>query len=189
MIYATDTDITAFALVTKAKFGQNGLTVTCNVTNPAGTLIAGAHVTVTEVDSVNQRGVYKAVCVGSQTSSAGNYLFQFRTTDTTVDQQDLSALVLVASWVNFIDASVASRLPTASYTAPDNVAIAAAVWSAGTRTLTTFGSLVADIWTYSTRTLTAFIIGFLATVSSIQNISGSVVEEQVVSGTIDVENL
>jgi hypothetical protein len=34
--------------------------------------------------------------------------------------------------------------------------IASAVWSAGTRTLTSFGSLVSDIWGHSSRTLTSF---------------------------------
>lgn len=33
--------------------------------------------------------------------------------------------------------------------------IATAVWASGTRTLTSFGTLIADIWSYATRTLTA----------------------------------
>lgn len=35
------------------------------------------------------------------------------------------------------------------------IAVPTAVWSAGTRTLTSFGSLVSDIWSSGTRTLTA----------------------------------
>lgn len=38
---------------------------------------------------------------------------------------------------------------------PSAAAIAVAVWAAGTRTLTGFGTLVADIWSYVTRTLTS----------------------------------
>ena len=34
-------------------------------------------------------------------------------------------------------------------------AIATAVWASGTRTLTSFGTLIADIWAAATRTLTA----------------------------------
>lgn len=81
-----------------------------------------------------------------------------------------------------LDAAVTSRLASGSYTAPDNSSIAAikaktdnlpsdpadasdiaaafaavpaAVWASGTRSLTTFGTLVADVWSYATRLLTA----------------------------------
>ena len=70
-----------------------------------------------------------------------------------------------------IDASMSSRLASASYTAPDNTTIAAtassvaalpsaatiasAVWASGSRTLTSFGALVADIWANASRTLTS----------------------------------
>jgi len=43
-----------------------------------------------------------------------------------------------------LDATVSSR------------ATAAAVWSHSSRTLTSFGTLIADIWSHSTRTLTSF---------------------------------
>ena len=45
-----------------------------------------------------------------------------------------------------LDTTISSR---SSHSAAD-------VWAVGTRTLTSFGTLVADIWAYSTRTLTAF---------------------------------
>lgn len=45
-----------------------------------------------------------------------------------------------------VDAKISTR---SSHTAAD-------VWSAGTRTLTSFGSLVSDIWANATRTLSAF---------------------------------
>ena len=54
-----------------------------------------------------------------------------------------------ATWTDakagYLDAAVSSR---SSHSAAD-------VWSAGTRTLTSFGTLVADIWSYTTRTLTS----------------------------------
>ena len=47
--------------------------------------------------------------------------------------------------------------------------VATAVWAAGTRTLTSFGTLVADaaaaVWAYATRTLTASAASTIATVS------------------------
>jgi hypothetical protein len=55
-----------------------------------------------------------------------------------------------------LDATVSSRLATAGYTAPPSAAdVATAVWAAGTRTLTSFGTLIADIWAAVTRTLTS----------------------------------
>jgi hypothetical protein len=66
----------------------------------------------------------------------------------------------LATELGRIDINVSSRLAAASYTAPPSAsAIASAVWSAGSRTLTGFGSLVADIasavWAAAARTLTA----------------------------------
>jgi hypothetical protein len=47
-----------------------------------------------------------------------------------------------------------SALQTLIAALPSAASIATAVWAAGTRTLTGFGTLVADIWAYATRTLT-----------------------------------
>ncbi len=57
---------------------------------------------------------------------------------------------------------------------PTNVATA--VWSAGTRSLTTFGSLVADVWSAGTRTLTGAGLssGSLATQADVTSASSSV---------------
>jgi hypothetical protein len=64
----------------------------------------------------------------------------------------------------FADASISSRASATDYTSTragklDNLdgtisGIPAAVWSAGTRTLTSFGTLVASIWANSVRSLT-----------------------------------
>lgn len=61
----------------------------------------------------------------------------------------------------YLDATIASRLATAGYTSPPSTSdIATAVWAFGSRTLSSFGSLVSDIaaavWAAGTRTLTAF---------------------------------
>lgn len=59
--------------------------------------------------------------------------------------RDLGASVLVGDKTGF---SLATAPPTAA-------AIATAVWAETTRTLSSFGTLVADIWASATRTLTA----------------------------------
>ena len=60
--------------------------------------------------------------------------------------------------------------------------IATAVWSAGTRTLSGFGSLVADIWSYATRSLTdkaGFTIsGTKQTLDALNDVSSSTVRAQ-----------
>lgn len=68
-----------------------------------------------------------------------------------------------------LNATVSSRLATAGYTAPPSAADnATAVWGAGSRTLSSFGTLVSDIatavWGAAARTLTAF--GFTPTPSN-----------------------
>lgn len=70
------------------------------------------------------------------------------------DSAALAATALTdATWTNakaaFIDVSIASR---SSHTAAN-------VWAVGSRTLTSFGTLLADIWGYVTRTLTAIPTG------------------------------
>src|SRR3989338_7991151 len=53
--------------------------------------------------------------------------------------------------------------------------VATAVWASSTRSLTTFGTLVADVWTNTTRTLTGASLdsGSLATLSDVQTASSS----------------
>ena len=70
---------------------------------------------------------------------------------------------------------VNTRLAAASYATPPTAGdIASAVWGAGTRTLTSFGSLVADVvsgvWGAGVRTLSAF--GFSVTASSVTDKTG-----------------
>jgi hypothetical protein len=70
-----------------------------------------------------------------------------------------------------LNAAITTRLASASYTAPDSAStIAAAVWAAGTRTLSSYGTLVADIWAATTRTLSAF--AFSVTASSVTDKTG-----------------
>ncbi len=61
--------------------------------------------------------------------------------------------------------------------------IVSGVWGAGTRTLTSFGTLVADIWSYATRALTdkaGFTIGGTKqTLDSLNDVSSATVRTQV----------
>lgn len=59
-----------------------------------------------------------------------------------------SAMALTSAYDAAKTAAQASDIPSAS-------TVASAVWSAGTRSLTTFGTLVSDIWANASRTLTA----------------------------------
>lgn len=82
-----------------------------------------------------------------------------------------------AALLDYLDASINSRLASASYTAPDNASIASIltqigvagagltalpgmVWANSARTLSSFGTLLADlataVWGAAERTLTAF---------------------------------
>lgn len=63
--------------------------------------------------------------------------------------------------VDFLDVAVSSRLATSGYTVPPTASDnATAVWASGTRTLSSFGTLVADVatavWAAGARTLTSF---------------------------------
>lgn len=73
-----------------------------------------------------------------------------------------------------INATISSR---SSHSAAD-------VWAVGTRTLTSFGTLVADIWAYATRTLTAIsdsagVTTLLSRIGSALNILSGKVESNV----------
>lgn len=50
-----------------------------------------------------------------------------------------------------LDVAVSTRLATSGYTAPPTVT---QIWGHTTRSLTTFGTLIADLWSYATRSLT-----------------------------------
>lgn len=81
---------------------------------------------------------------------------------------DLTALAIVSAikadatlstMISRIDQTISSRLAAADYTAPPT---ASDIWSHGTRTLTSFGTLVSDIWSSGTRTITGLTQAALA---------------------------
>jgi len=120
------------------------------------------------------------------------YIFEVRDTSGNAVNVIETATVLVGGYVDFIDGSILSR---SSHSAADVWAvgtrtltsfgtlvadIASAVWSAGTRTLTGFGTLVADIWSSVTRSLTDkagfTIAGTKQTLDSLNDITAANVD-------------
>ena len=120
-----------YATFIASKVGKSGLTPTVYV-NRAGTTIVTAGNAV-EVDATNLPGLYSYELAGVSVTVEGEYIAQFRTADATVDQQHIYSLWIVGrAGVEDLDATVSSRLPTSSYTAPTTPpttgAIADAVW-------------------------------------------------------------
>lgn len=161
------------SLTCVAKFSPltTGLTVTCDVYNPAGTKIVSA-AAATEIGT---SGVYKYTLASGSVTTAGLYLFMFNTSSTAVDYKNIEAGWFVGSeWVEDIDDEISNVPPLVwaestrsltdktnyALTTSEKTAIGTAVWATTTRTLTSFGTLVDDmaaaVWAAATRTLTAF---------------------------------
>lgn len=138
------TAITFAAFYVESKVGKTGLTVTVDVYRN-GTAIVTDGATV-EVGG----GLYTYTLGSGSVTVEGEYLAIFKTATATVDQQHIPALMLVGrAGVENLNATISSR---SSHAAAD-------IWSVGTRTLTSFGTLVADaaaaVWASVARTLTA----------------------------------
>ena len=99
-----------------SKQGKTGLTVTCDVRNPAGTLVqTGA--SATEIGG----GLYSYTLSSGSVTSEGEFTAIFKTSDTTVDQQHLPSLWVVGkAGVENLDAAVSTRNAT---TPPTTAAI------------------------------------------------------------------
>lgn len=64
--------------------------------------------------------------------------------------------------------------------------VATAVWASATRTLTSFGTLVADIWSYASRTLTQTLSAIISDVSGddLTLIRGDTYSEDIIVGSV-----
>lgn len=80
-----------------------------------------------------------------------------------------------AAALDLLDVAVSTRLAAASYVAPDNAGILAAI-----------AALPAAVWSYTTRTLTAFVLGLEGNVYTPTPLD-SVIEEETLTGTIDCD--
>lgn len=158
--------LTAVAFYTETKVGKTGLTVTCDVyeLNSTTPIVSGG--SATELGG----GAYYYTLSSGSVDADALYLFIFKTSTTSVDQQWIPALWVVGrTWVNNVNATVSSR---SSHTAAD-------VWSSTPRTLTSFGTLVADIWSNVIRTITG---GSLTTNPPTANEIADQVWDEVLAG-------
>ena len=117
----TGVALTFYAFYVASKQGVTGLTVTVDVwrintsASPTQVVTAGSATAV-------GGGLYLYQLASASVTVEGEYVAIFKTASTTPDQQHIPAIwVVQKGGTEYLDASVASRLPTASYTAPSSV--------------------------------------------------------------------
>jgi len=117
----TGVALTFYAFYVATKQGVTGLTVTVDVwrvntsASPTQVVTAGSATAV-------GGGLYLYQLASASVTVEGEYIAIFKTTSSTPDQQHIPAIWVVSkAGTEYLDASVASRLPTASYTAPSSV--------------------------------------------------------------------
>lgn len=117
----------ALAQFIASKAGATGLTVTCDVDeyNIDAATVNNAFLTAQSMTHV-RNGIYRLFFDGDDTKL---YTATAKTSDSSVDQQQIAAVIVRLDRVNNADALTSTRLPTASYTAaPTAAANADAVW-------------------------------------------------------------
>lgn len=113
MIEQTGNALVFYAHYIETKVGKTGLTVTVDVYRNSSIIVTAA--SATEVAG----GLYKYELASGSNNAEGEYIAIFKTATSTVDQQWIPALwVTNKAGVENLDATIVSRLPTASYTAP-----------------------------------------------------------------------
>lgn len=125
---------TAFFKTSANGFGKTGLVlasaITVDVIGPTGTALVTAAIPVEVGD-----GFYSYTLSGVSTSTVGEYLAVFKTTDTTCFPQHVDDKWSVGRpWVANLDTNVGSR---------SNITTAN-VWSYGNRSLTNYGNVITD---------------------------------------------
>jgi hypothetical protein len=117
----TGVALTFYAFYVASKQGVAGITVTVDVwrintsASPTQIVTAGSATAV-------GGGLYLYQLASASVTVEGEYIAIFKTTSSTPDQQEIPAIWVVSkAGTEYLDASVASRLPTASYTAPSSV--------------------------------------------------------------------
>src|SRR3990172_6180511 len=139
----TETNGVVVAATSKTGYSISGTKTTLDVLND----ITAASVWVVTTRTLTSFGTL----VSDIWANSSRTLTAFSTSLALSVWDVLETAILTASSIglkvkNNLDATISSR---ASHTAAD-------VWTVGTRTLTSFGTLVSDIWANSSRTLTAF---------------------------------
>lgn len=117
----TGSSLTFLALFTASKVGKTGLTPTVNVWRIQTDGTTTQIVTSGSATAV-AKGIYRYVLSGASVTLEGEYLAVFETTDSSVDQQEVPSLWSVSrAGVENLDATVGSRLASASYSSPPSV--------------------------------------------------------------------
>lgn len=145
------------SLVIQARFSAAQTSLGYQFYDEEGTLL-GSRVTA-GIDALPETGGYIAVVATVPTGAVGVYW------DSTESEasEDLREALAIAGLENISTGDIRTELATelgridaAVSTRATDAGSATAVWAAGTRTLTGFGTLIADIWANATRTLSAF---------------------------------
>ena len=141
------------AFYTTLGVGTTGLTVTADVYRNGTEIVAAGSAT----DAGD--GLYTYTLASGSNTVEGVYIAVFKTATTTVDQQHIAAVWEVGTGgIENLDAAVSSRSVAGdamALTSGERTTVSTSVWSSATRTLTSYGTLIADIWSYVTRTLTS----------------------------------
>ena len=117
----TGVALTFYAFYVATKQGVTGLTVTVDVWRVNTSASPTQIVTAGSATAVGG-GLYLYQLASASVTVEGEYIAIFQTTSSTPDQQEIPAIWVVSkAGTEYLDASVASRLPTASYTAPSSV--------------------------------------------------------------------
>ena len=141
------------AFYTTLGVGTTGLTVTADVYRNGTAIVAAGSAT----DAGD--GLYTYTLASGSNTVEGVYIAVFKTATTTVDQKHIAAVWEVGTGgIENLDAAVSTRSVAGdamALTSGERTTVSTSVWSSATRTLTSYGTLIADIWSYVTRTLTS----------------------------------
>ena len=120
--------------------------ITGQISLDGGTSVATNDTTPTELDATNQPGVYVFDLTPAETNADMVVLTPKSTTAGVVFRPLIAYPTnLTSAKAGCLDAAVSTR----------STLTAQGVWEYATRTLTSFGTLIADLWAHATRTLTA----------------------------------
>ena len=132
------------AFYTTLGVGTTGLTVTADVYRNGTEIVAAGSAT----DAGD--GLYTYTLASGSNTVEGVYIAVFKTATTTVDQQHIAAVWEVGTGgIENLDAAVSSRSVAGdamALTSGERTTVSSSVWSSATRTLTSYGTLIADIW-------------------------------------------
>jgi hypothetical protein len=146
----TVSDKTGYSLSSTQSFNLTG-NITGNLSGSVGSVSGGVTVTTN-----NDKTGYALSGAGVSAVQSGLSTLTQAQVGQEVDSS-LSDVGLTTTVTGRIDATVSSRLASASYvTPPTEASIAGTVWGYATRTLTSgAGASAGDVWTYATRSLTS----------------------------------